>query len=89
MKRKVMRSLMISCLKATELIEKKSLMPLLWIEKIKLKVHLSLCDLCVHYEHQSKVIDDWMKTEKTDINIPVSDTNTLQQRILKSLPSQE
>ncbi|WP_288073253.1 hypothetical protein [Hydrotalea sp.] len=89
MKRKVMRSLMISCLKATELIEKKSLMPLSWIEKIKLKVHLSLCDLCVHYEHQSKVIDDWMKTEKTDINIPVSDTNALQQRILKSLPSQE
>ncbi|NIM35837.1 MAG: hypothetical protein GTN67_10835 [Hydrotalea flava] len=89
MKQKVMRSLMVSCLKATELIEKKSLMPLSWTEKIKLKLHLSLCDLCVHYQHQSKVIDEWLQADETDTDNSTSDNTSLKERILKVLPLRE
>lgn len=49
---------MLSCKKATELIEKKLLTKLSFREKVQLKVHKSLCDACTAYEKQSKLMDE-------------------------------
>lgn len=48
---------MLSCKKATELIERKSIFGLSWKENIQLKVHTKMCDACSIYQKQSKEID--------------------------------
>ena len=53
-----MQWIMLSCKKATELIEKKLLTKLSFREKVQLKMHKSLCDACTAYEKQSKLMDE-------------------------------
>lgn len=53
----LMNILFLSCLKATELIEKKLLFKLSFSEKIRLKMHKAMCDACTIYEKQSNVLD--------------------------------
>ena len=52
-----MQWLMLSCKKATELIEKKLLVKLSFKEKTQLKMHKTFCDACTAYEKQSKLMD--------------------------------
>ncbi len=42
----------LSCLKATELIEKKIQFELTFSEKLRLRVHKSMCSACTNYEKQ-------------------------------------
>lgn len=51
----------LSCIKATELIEKKELFGLSFVENLKLKVHLSMCSSCKEYGKQSHMIDEALK----------------------------
>lgn len=53
-----MNTLLLSCLKATELIEKDSFFPLSAFEKTQLFLHTKVCDACRTYQKQSKMIDD-------------------------------
>lgn len=53
-----MQLLFLSCLKATELIEKNLRFKLSLSEKIRLAMHKSMCDACTNYEKQSKFLDD-------------------------------
>jgi len=46
-----------TCKKATELIEKRSILILSWKENIQFKVHTKMCDTCTNYQKQSKEID--------------------------------
>ncbi|MFK5957387.1 MAG: hypothetical protein QM495_00795 [Lutibacter sp.] len=55
--KKIMNILMLSCKKATELIEKRLVTKLSAIEKIQLKMHTSVCSQCSTYEHQSDIIE--------------------------------
>jgi hypothetical protein len=55
--RKLMHILFLSCLKATELIEKKLNYKLSFTEKLQLRMHKSMCDACTNYEKQSIVLD--------------------------------
>ncbi len=48
---------MLSCKKATELIEKKLLVKLSFKEKMQLQLHKSMCSACTAYEKQSKKMD--------------------------------
>lgn len=52
-----MHWIMLSCKKATELIEKKLLAKLSFKEKVQLEMHKSFCDACTAYEKQGKLID--------------------------------
>ncbi|MBR9998462.1 MAG: hypothetical protein KFF73_05790 [Cyclobacteriaceae bacterium] len=52
-----MNVLMLSCKKATELIEKRSVVGLSIRERIQLKMHTSMCSACKAYEGQSQTID--------------------------------
>lgn len=48
-----MHTLFLSCLKATELIEKKLNFRLSFTEKLQLSMHKMMCDACSKYEKQS------------------------------------
>lgn len=55
--KKMKQLLFLSCLKATELIEKKIHIKLSFTEKLQLKVHKSMCQACTNYEKQSYLIE--------------------------------
>lgn len=61
MKNKIMHFLFLSCLKATELIEKRFHFKLSFIEKIQLELHKMMCDACKMYEKQSEIIEEGIK----------------------------
>lgn len=61
MKQKLMHFLFLSCLKATELIEKKFHFKLSFKEKIQLELHKMMCDACKTYETQSEIIEEGIK----------------------------
>ena len=55
--KKLMHILLLSCLKATELIEKRFYFKLSFKERLQLKLHKMVCDACSNYEKQSLVIE--------------------------------
>lgn len=55
-----MHILMLSCVKASELIDKKSLIKLSWKEKLQLNMHTAMCDGCKAYEKQSYLLDNML-----------------------------
>jgi hypothetical protein len=59
--------LMISCKKATELIEKKSVVTeLTFGEKLQLRMHTAMCKACTNYQKQSIFIDNALKYNSTN-----------------------
>ena len=54
---KLMKILVNSCKKTTELIDKQAIVPLSVKEKMQLQMHKSMCKTCNAYEHQSKFLD--------------------------------
>ncbi len=59
--KKLMHILILSCLKATELIEKKINFRLSRKEKIQLKAHKMMCSACTNYEKHSLLIEKGLK----------------------------
>jgi len=57
MMKKIMHILFLSCLKATELLEKKLYFKLSLKEKLKLRMHKSMCEACSNYQKQSILIE--------------------------------
>jgi hypothetical protein len=55
--KKLMNVLLLSCKKATELIEKRTVVGLSMKEKLQLKIHIRMCSACRAYENQSKTMD--------------------------------
>lgn len=55
--KKLMHILFLSCLKATELIEKKMNFKLSRKENIQLRAHKMVCDACSNYEKQSHLLE--------------------------------
>lgn len=60
---------MISCDKATELVEKKSSIGISLIELIQLRFHNLICKGCKIYETQSKLIDNYLKKNSEQSNV--------------------
>jgi hypothetical protein len=59
--KRIMRILLLSCLKATELIEKKLHFSLSRKEKYQLKMHKIMCNACRQYEVHTSFIEDKIK----------------------------
>ena len=55
---------MISCYRATELIEKSQAVGLNPFDKLKLRLHTSVCDMCKKYQTQSEMLDQALLTKK-------------------------
>jgi hypothetical protein len=84
--KKVMHFLFLSCLKATELIEKKIHFRLSFSEKLQLKMHKSMCDACSKYEKQSLFIEKGISSFQKPTNLQV-DLDQLKKRITDQLES--
>ena len=71
--KKLMHILLLSCLKATELIEKRFYFKLSFKERLQLKLHKTMCDACTNYEKQSKIIERrveiYQKSQQNDIDM--------------------
>ncbi len=52
-----MNKLLLSCLKATELMEKKFHVKLSFTERLQLKAHKLICKACAEYEEHTLFID--------------------------------
>ena len=61
---KLFKILFLSCLKASELVEKKIHFQLSFKEKIQLKLHKSMCEACKVYEKQSNFIEKGISMQK-------------------------
>jgi hypothetical protein len=92
--KKIMNTLMLSCRKATELIEKQSVFELNTLEKTQLFFHLKVCEACKQYEKQSTIIDTIMqdtytlksdKSEVEELIQPTEADKALIQKINKRL----
>ncbi len=84
--KKIMHYLFLSCLKATELIEKKISFKLSFKEKIQLKLHKMMCDACTNYEKQNLLIEKGIeKNIPKPEDIKCIDMKEFEQSILKKI----
>jgi hypothetical protein len=82
--KKIMHILFLSCLKATELIEKKFHIKLSFREKLQLKLHKMMCEFCSRYEKQSIFIEKGISNIQKKEPIPM-DLEKLKERISLNL----
>ncbi len=66
---------MLSCEKATTLIEKKSGEKLSCGLNFQLKMHTAMCSACKQYQRQSVLLNEAIKKHLTDISQPFSENN--------------
>jgi hypothetical protein len=69
----LMHILFLSCIKATELIEKKFHIELSFKERLQLKIHKMMCKACTNYEKHSTVLEHgiqlYIKTENLKVDV--------------------
>lgn len=53
----LMNAMMLSCVKATQLMELRQQSPLGLMQKIQLQMHVAMCSGCRNYMKQTKLID--------------------------------
>jgi len=81
-----MNKLMLSCEKATTLIEMKSVDGLSFSLNLQLKMHTAMCGACRQYQHQSVFINNAIKKHLSDTDSHIGENNlhletTTKQRI--------
>lgn len=79
------KKLMISCKEATILSIKKAEISVPFYDRLRLFLHLIICQYCRLFEKQNKIIDKLLKNWQTSKKLPESDKNKLQQEIEKKL----
>jgi len=82
--KKIMNKLFLSCLRASELIEKKLHFKLSITEKLQLKVHKSMCKACTLYEKQSVFIEKGISNMNQN-TYPKIDIEGLKKQIVERL----
>jgi hypothetical protein len=85
--KKIMNWLMLSCRKATELIERKLLIKLSFKEKIQLQLHKSMCSACTAYEKQSKKMDELFHKQINNDDAEITaavENKDLKEKVLKN-----
>lgn len=79
-----MQIVFLSCVKATELIEKKFHFKLSFREKMQLKAHKMMCEACTRYEKQSEFLEKGIQFYQAKLNAD-TDIEKLKQDIKISL----
>lgn len=89
MKNKVLQKMMLSCVKATEFIEKKHHHNLSFSEQFQLKLHTSMCNACRRFENQSELIEKALtnisNSEKINPKIPSKSIHQVEKKIIDKL----
>lgn len=79
-----MNYIALSCKKATELVEKKQVSKLSFLENIQLKLHLNMCKTCKEYEEKSVFIESILeKMQQNKPNLELD--NNIKTQILNKL----
>lgn len=65
MYKRIIHLFVLSCEKATLLIEKQLHTSLSPLEKLQLRIHLSLCKYCTAYKHKALFLDKLMADKRT------------------------
>ncbi len=79
---------MLSCKRASALIDKKIEVKLSWKENMQLAMHTSVCGACNAYEKQSKLIDKILHSHihsDSETNFTVIENKELQKQIISKL----
>lgn len=84
-----MNILMLSCKKATELIEKRLVTKLSSVEKIQLKMHTAVCSQCSTYENQSDIIEKSIAQIHESTKETIKLSSERKEQILKELEKQD
>lgn len=79
----LMNKLMLSCVKATELMEMKEHVPLGFLKTMQLHMHTAMCSGCKNYSKQTALINKVLN--KTFNTIPEADTTTLEEKITSKI----
>ena len=85
---KLLKILMLSCKKASELIDKKSIVKLSVKESVMLKMHVSMCDACAAYQKQSVLLTNLLHKHinMTDENgVPHIQNESLKEKIISKM----
>ena len=80
-----MNTFMLSCKKASELIDKKSIIKLSMKENVILHMHTAMCDGCKAYQKQSKILDELLHKHIHENKVPEIINNELKQQIISKL----
>ncbi len=70
MLKKLLHTIVLSCLRASYLIEKKQGISLSIIEKLQLRWHLKICDGCKSYNTQSHLLSAALKKDAEELTNP-------------------
>jgi hypothetical protein len=88
MMKKIMHMLFLSCLKATELIEKQFHFKLSFSDRLRLMLHKMMCSACTNYEKQSAIIESGIRDHLKKNMVP-ADVNRLKELIVLKLNYKE
>lgn len=80
-----MMMLMLSCKKAAELIDKRSVVSLSMPERLQLSLHTRMCKVCSAYGKQSKVMDDFTRKMHSSQPAPRNLPEAARNKIIKAL----
>ncbi|WP_298732264.1 hypothetical protein [uncultured Chitinophaga sp.] len=89
MKKRIIHFFVLSCKKASGLIEKNLYFKLSLPERIQLRWHLTLCDACSTYKKQSGLLHDLLSRHEHDHTqappLPEDATQELKEKIIRKL----
>ena len=81
---KIMNVMMLSCVKATELMEMKEHVRLGLVKTMQLHMHTAMCSGCRNYMKQTKLIDKLLR-RAFETALVVADTDELEAAIISKL----
>jgi len=87
--KKLMHYMFLSCLKATELIEKKIYFGLSYKEKMQLAAHKSMCRACTNYEKHSQLLDKALKRPTISSEEKINNLKELKLQTLEKIKDKE
>ena len=80
----IMNAMLLSCVKATKLIEMKEYVPLSLIQTMQLHMHTAMCSGCRNYVKQSRLINQLLQ-KKFDTLPIIKNTDDLEAAIISKL----
>ncbi len=82
---KIIHFFVLSCFKATYLIEKGFHVKLTFIEKLQLKWHKKICDACLTYEKQSHLLNTELQNHFKQQEGEIIDVEQLKEKIISNI----
>ncbi len=80
----IMNVIMLSCVKATSLMEMKEHVPLGLLKTMQLRIHTAICSGCRNYVKQSRLINQLLQKNFDSLPI-IKNTDDLEEAIISKL----